>query len=79
MAKTIYDADEGTRQHELNQHYIIIESSDLQSGFEHGQYYRVQMRFVFADDKTNQSYITTGTIAEHLDDYSEWSTVCLIK
>lgn len=79
MAKTIYDADEGTRQHELNQHYIIIESSDLQSGFEHGQYYRVQMRFVFADDETNQSYITTGTIAEHLDDYSEWSTVCLIK
>ena len=79
MAKTIYDADEGTKQHELNQHYIIINSSDLQGGFEHGQYYRVQMRFVFADDITNQSYVTSGTISEHLDEYSEWSTVCLIK
>ena len=78
MACEIFVPEEGTEEFARNLYYIIIESEDLQSGFEHGWYYRVQMRFVLADIDTNKEYIENG-IESHLDKYSEWSTVCLIK
>ena len=71
-----YDyAEEGTPQFNANQYYITIDNSDLEGGFKYGEYYRVQLRFSsqFID------VTSADNVTRNLDNFSEWSTICLIK
>lgn len=67
--------EEGTPQFNANQYYITIEDGDLTDGFQNGEYYRVQLRF----SSVEVDITSSSDVVAHLDDYSEWSTVCLIK
>lgn len=67
--------EEGTPQFNANQYYITIEDGDLTDGFQNGEYYRVQLRF----SSVEVDITSSSDVVAHLDDYSEWSTICLIK
>lgn len=73
--KGIHMAEEMTPQYDANQLYIIIDNNDIQGGFKNGEYYRVQIRFSYVGVQIDSS----SSISEHINDFSEWSTVCLIK
>ena len=68
-------------------YYIEISSSHLTEGFYSGLYYKVQIRFTSSnlDISNNNYYIGTpdnpniSWINNNLNDFSEWSTVCLIR
>ena len=72
-------------QTDSNGYYITIDGSHLREGFETNIYYKVQIRFTKSGIDTSGCY--TGTtdnpsmtwINSHLDYFSEWSSVCLIK
>lgn len=69
-------------------YYIVIEAQDLaKQQFEINTYYKVQIRFTHQDaeslsireDGLNAYAETAGWLANNLDHFSEWSTVCLIR
>ena len=68
-----------------NRYYITIESSHLESGFQPNIYYKVQIRFTKSNVSTSGCYVNTPDnpsmtwINEHLNYFSEWSSVCLIR
>ena len=59
-------------------YYITLRASDLAKGkFEQGIVYKIQIRFTKHDqskENPDSDYFNT-----HLSDFSEWSTVCLIR
>lgn len=62
-------------------YYVQINTADLiDNEFGLNQFYKVQLRFtsVEADDPPAEGGIATW-LAENIDYFSEWSTVCLIK
>ena len=66
-------------------YYITIDESDLTSGFDKGKYYKVQIRFSKHDVEL-PPVINAGSnipgaswINTHLNEFSEWSSECLIK
>lgn len=65
-----------------DKYYIEIKTSDIQEGFQINQYYKVQIRFT-AIGASNISLNTPQKIdswlAANLSNFSEWSTVCLIR
>ena len=67
-----------------DKYYIEIVSGDIEDGFEINQYYKVQLRFTGAD-ATSVSLDTPQAIDSwlanpaNLSNFSEWSTVCLIR
>ena len=65
-----------------DKYYIEIKTSDIQEGFQINQYYKVQIRFT-AIGASNISLNTPQKIdswlATNLSNFSEWSTVCLIR
>ena len=66
-----------------DRYYIEINKTDIQGGqFEINQYYKVQMRFTHVD--AAEVSLTTpqaidGWLAANINQFSEWSTVCLIR
>ena len=68
-----------------NRYYITIEDNHLISGFQKNIYYKVQIRFTKSNVSTSGCYINTidnpsmTWINEHLNYFSEWSSVCLIR
>lgn len=64
--------------------FIEITPSDIDGGFISGQYYKVQIRFT--SSKTNGTNIPSPTtnaftswLTEYLQDFSEWSSIALIR
>ena len=71
-----------------DKYYIEINKSDMLNGeFDINQYYKVQIRFTTQnasdypiDDSSGQrTYPLDEWLATNLDNFSEWSTVCLIR
>lgn len=65
-----------------DKYYIEIKTSDIEEGFQINQYYKVQIRFTAAG-AANISLDTPQAIdnwiAANLSNFSEWSTVCLVR
>lgn len=65
-----------------DKYYIEIKTSDIEEGFQINQYYKVQIRFTAAG-AANVSLDTPQAIdswlAANLSNFSEWSTVCLVR
>ena len=65
-----------------DKYYIEIKPSDIEEGFQINQYYKVQIRFTAAGaanvDLTPPQAIDSW-LAANLSNFSEWSTVCLVR
>ena len=65
-----------------DKYYIEIKSNDIEDGFQINQYYKVQIRFTAAGatsiDLTPPQAIDSW-LAANLSNFSEWSTVCLVR
>ena len=65
-----------------DKYYIEIRTSDIEEGFQINQYYKVQIRFTAAG-ASNISMTPPQKIdswlAANLSNFSEWSTVCLVR
>ena len=65
-----------------DKYYIEIKPSDIEEGFVINQYYKVQIRFTAAGaanvDLTPPQKIDSW-LAANLSNFSEWSTVCLVR
>lgn len=66
-------------------YYVELTKEDLKDGFQQDIVYKIQLRF--SSDNTildgqgqiNQESVTSRYFSEHTSQFSEWSTVCLIK
>lgn len=56
-----------------NRYYIILDNIDINGRFQTDVLYKVQLRFSKSTKETVNPY------TDSTDDYSEWSTVCIIK
>lgn len=65
------------RQDELihNRYYIVIKTEDIINGFESNVLYKVQLRFSSVSNSGQQDNFFT----DNINDFSQWSTVCIIK
>ena len=65
-----------------DKYYIEIKTSDIEEGFQINQYYKVQIRFTAAgaaDISLNTPQAIDSWLAANLSNFSEWSTVCLVR
>ena len=65
-----------------NKYYIEIKTSDIEEGFQINQYYKVQIRFTAAnatDISLDTPQAIDSWLAANLSNFSEWSTVCLVR
>ena len=65
-----------------DKYYIEIKTSDIEEGFQINQYYKVQIRFTAAgaaDVSLDTPQAIDSWLAANLSNFSEWSTVCLIR
>lgn len=60
-----------------DKYYITVNASDLKEGFKQNLFYKVQIRIDKLDDTISAPNSTW--LNNNLDNFSEWSTVCLIK
>lgn len=58
-------------------YYIEINDSDIKNGFANDLYYRVQIRFSTVESPNTQA--ADGWLNSNLSNFSEWSTVTLIR
>lgn len=65
-----------------DKYYIEIKNTDIEGGFVINQYYKVQIRFTAAgagDVSLNTPQKIDSWLAANLSNFSEWSTVCLVR
>ena len=65
-----------------DKYYIEIKTSDIEEGFQINQYYKVQIRFTAAgaaDVDLTPPQAIDSWLAANLSNFSEWSTVCLVR
>ena len=65
-----------------DKYYIEIKNIDIEGGFVINQYYKVQIRFTAVgagDVSLNTPQKIDSWLAANLSNFSEWSTVCLIR
>lgn len=65
-----------------DKYYIEIKTSDIEEGFQINQYYKVQIRFTAAgaaDVSLDTPQAIDSWLATNLSNFSEWSTVCLVR
>ena len=65
-----------------DKYYIEIKTSDIEEGFQINQYYKVQIRFTAAgaaDVSLDTPQAIDSWLAANLSNFSEWSTVCLVR
>lgn len=65
-----------------DKYYIEIKNSDIEDGFQINQYYKVQIRFTAAAASSvslNTPQAIDSWLAANLSNFSEWSTVCLVR
>ena len=72
---------EDTSKTSNDRFYIELQASDVQGGkWEINTYYRVQLRFTKTGTPAAPSSNKLDTwLAANVDNFSEWSTVCLIR
>lgn len=58
-------------------YYIEINDSDIKNGFTNNLYYKVQIRFSTVESPDTQA--ADGWLSSNLSNFSEWSTVTLIR
>lgn len=58
-------------------YYIEINDSDIKNGFTNNLYYKVQIRFSTVESPNTQA--ADGWLSSNLNNFSEWSTVTLIR
>ena len=58
-------------------YYIEINDSDIKNGFTNNSYYKVQIRFSTIESPGTQA--ADGWLSSNLNNFSEWSTVTLIR
>lgn len=61
----------------FNRYCVIINNKDLSENFEADVIYKVQLRF--SGVSLDQSSISAKFFTDNIENFSEWSTVCLIK
>lgn len=59
--------------------YINIYGTDIKNGFNINTYYKVQIRFTSNNIITPESQAIDSWLAKNINNFSEWSTVCLIR
>ena len=65
-----------------DKYYIEIKPSDIEEGFVINQYYKVQIRFTAAgavDVSLDAPQAIDSWLVANLSNFSEWSTVCLVR
>ena len=65
-----------------DKYYIEIKTSDIEDDFQINQYYKVQIRFTAveaADISLTTPQKIDSWLATNLSNFSEWSTVCLVR
>ena len=65
-----------------DKYYIEIKPNDIEEGFVINQYYKVQIRFTAvgaADVDLTPPQAIDSWLAANLSNFSEWSTVCLVR
>lgn len=62
-----------------DKYYIIVKDTDLENGFTIDTYYKAQVRFSSAEHSLSTPQKIDTWLAENLDNFSEWSSVCLIR
>lgn len=65
-----------------DKYYIEIKPSDIEEGFQINQYYKIQIRFTAAgatDVFLDTPQAIDSWLAANLSNFSEWSTVCLVR
>ena len=65
-----------------DKYYIEIKTNDIEEGFQINQYYKVQIRFTAAgaaDVSLDTPQAIDSWLAANLSNFSEWSTVCLVR
>lgn len=69
-----------TRQSD-DKYYIEIAATDIKDGFKNNQYYKVQIRFTKkgVSHSLNLPQQLDSWLTSNLENFSEWSTVCLIR
>lgn len=58
-------------------YYIEINNSDIKNGFTNNLYYKVQIRFSTIESPNSQA--ADGWLSSNLSNFSEWSTVTLVR
>lgn len=58
-------------------YYIEINNSDIKNGFTNDLYYKVQIRFSTIESPNSQA--ADGWLSSNLSNFSEWSTVTLVR
>ena len=74
----IHDAPEGTKEFAAEMKYIEITDKDIKGGFATKTIYKAQLRFLYANTLADAIELTQRGSATR-SDYSEWSTVTLLK
>ena len=74
----IHDAPEGTKEFAAEMKYIEITDKDIKGGFTTKTIYKAQLRFLYANTLADAIELTQRGSATR-SDYSEWSTVTLLK
>ena len=74
----INDAPEGTKEFAAEMKYIEITDKDIKGGFTTQTIYKAQLRFLYANTLADAIELTQRGSATR-SDYSEWSTVTLLK
>lgn len=74
----IHDAPEGTKEFAAEMKYIEITDKDIKGGFATKTIYKAQLRFLYANTLADAIGLTQRGSATR-SDYSEWSTVTLLK
>lgn len=74
----INDAPEGTKEFAAEMKYIEITDKDIKGGFTTQTIYKAQLRFLYANTLADAIELTQRGNATR-SDYSEWSTVTLLK
>lgn len=65
-----------------DKYYIEIKTNDIEEGFQINQYYKVQIRFTAAgaaNVSLDAPQAIDSWLAANLSNFSEWSTVCLVR
>ena len=65
-----------------DKYYIEIKNEDIEEGFQINQYYKVQLRFTSIEASSvsiDTPQAIDSWLTANLSNFSEWSTVCLIR
>lgn len=66
-------------QGETNLYSIDIRPEDLLKGWSEGDLYKIQLRFSSKEYDTREEVMPEHWLSENANEFSEWSTICVVK